>query len=59
MSVRYRVPIEVILPEYPADDAAEGDELEMVVECLTEAAQGIRLAGVTVRVQEPEYRGRV
>jgi len=59
MSVIYVIPVDVHVPEYPADDAAQGDELEMVQEILAEAAQSIRLAGVTVRVGEPQYRRRV
>jgi hypothetical protein len=59
MSVIYVIPIDVHLPEYPADDAAEGDELELVTQVLAEAAASIRLAGVTVRVGDPRYQRRV
>jgi len=59
MASIYVIPIDVHVPDYPADDAAEGDELEMVMECLQEAILGIHLAGVTLRLEDPQYRGKV
>jgi len=59
MSVRYVIPVEVILPEYPVDDGAQGDELELVEGILHDAVQEVDLAGVRVRVLDSEYGGRV
>ena len=55
---KYVIPVEVLIPVWPDDDRAQGDELDLVRDALHDAALEIDLDGVLVVVQEPQYRGR-